>query len=53
MLAQILDFIAEAKLPRLNRIDCHNSILKYEKNAYLETFKKIMEQVTESVNYFV
>jgi UDP-D-galactose:(glucosyl)LPS alpha-1,6-D-galactosyltransferase len=46
MLAQILDFIAEDKLPRLNRIDCHNSILKYEKNAYLETFKKIMEQVT-------
>lgn len=46
MLAQILDFIAEGKLPRLSRTDCHNSILKFEKKAYLETIRKVIEHVT-------
>jgi UDP-D-galactose:(glucosyl)LPS alpha-1,6-D-galactosyltransferase len=47
MLAQILDYIAEEKLPRLSRVDCHNSILKYEKNVYLETLKRIIDQAID------
>lgn len=46
MLAQILDYIAEDKLPRLNRTDCHDSIIQYDKNLYLESIKTIIELAT-------
>lgn len=44
MLAQILDYISEGKLPRLSRKDCHESIRKYGEEIVLLEMKKVVEK---------